>query len=74
MLAPKVSKLFFFKGKDFFFLMNAKCMIVLHSFWPLGHVSFALYLICVRIRLRRIFFFLNIRLGCYVLGQVKGDA
>lgn len=28
--------------------MNLKCMIVLHSFWPLGHVSFALYLIGVK--------------------------
>lgn len=66
MLAPKVSKLFFFKGKDFFFLMNLKCMIVLHSFWPLGHVSFALYLIGVRIRSRRVYLFiylLNLRLG-----------
>ena len=66
MLASKVSKLFFFKGKDFFFffLMNPKCMIVLHRFWPLGHVSFALYLIGIRIRSRRVYLFIYLRLGC----------
>lgn len=56
-MLPPVHKLFFFKEKDFFFLMNTKWMIVLHSFWLLGSVSYALYLKGIRIRLRRIGFF-----------------